>query len=104
MSGPECALSVGYDLSSGRDFSAVSIAVVTPGCDCRVIASIAAHIPREITGKAEAEAWLLSLVACSMFPRLDHLSRHAKKFRARKKNARRIAREFFHRLEQERGK
>lgn len=99
MNAPENSVSVGYDVSSGRDFSAISVFA-----GHRVIASMVAQVPQEIFGQAESRAWLLSVLACSMFPKLRHLYRHAKKNRVRKKNARRIEQEFFCFLEQERRK
>ncbi|WP_195199245.1 hypothetical protein [Faecalispora jeddahensis] len=99
MSAPENSVSVGYDVSSGSDLSAICVFVGR-----RAIASIAAQVPHEIDGQAESAAWLLFELACSMFPRLKHLYHHANKNRVRKKNARRIEQKFFCLLEQERRK
>lgn len=99
MSASRSCVSVGYDISSGSDFSAICVFVGR-----RAIASTTAQVPQEIDGQAESAAWLLSELACSMFPRLKHLYRHANKNRVRKKNARRIEQEFFCLLQQERKK
>lgn len=99
MSASGSSVSIGYDVSFGSDYSAICVFLGR-----RAIASIAAQVPQEIDGQAEVTAWLLSELACSMFPRLKHLYRHANKNRARKKNARRIEQEFFCLLQQERRK
>lgn len=96
-------LAGGYDESSGSDYSAASLCLVTGG-NVRVLMSAVDNLSPAIRAATNAIDRFYYLLARTYNPRVAHLAFFAKKERTRKKNRRRIEKEIARQAEQEKNR
>lgn len=83
----------GYDESSGKDYSAASLCLITPKCRY-VLLSAYGNIPPGWRGSISAVECFCYILARSCAPRVAHLALFGKTARIRKKNRRRLRKEI----------